>query len=133
MSGRKVRESSSSNVPGVVGLAVFVGVFLALLGFCMLPEAFAAPPRTGQCPQSCEPRKSGALRGRVAVAEDTVSVSVSSISITVLALAPQLMTTAGSWCGTYAPYLWAEQNGGSRLCKLKGNLSWESSIYVPAG
>ena len=44
MSGRKVRESSSSNVPDVVGLAVFVGVFLALLGFCMLPEAFAAPP-----------------------------------------------------------------------------------------
>ena len=134
MSGRKVRESSSSNVPGVVGLAVFVGVFLALLGFCMLPEAFAAPPLNRPVPAVMRATQ---IRG----AEGTGSCGGGyGLGVGLVDLDHGLGAGATTydhggflWCGTYAPYLWAEQNGGSTLCKLKGNLSWESSIYVPGG
>ena len=44
MNGRKIRESGPLDVADIAGLAVFVGVFLVLLRFCVLSEAFAAPP-----------------------------------------------------------------------------------------
>ena len=44
MSGRKVVKTGSLNVTDVIGLAVFLSFFLALLGPGILREALAVPP-----------------------------------------------------------------------------------------
>jgi len=134
MNGRTFRASTFFGVAHVFGLTVFVGVFLALVGFCVLPEAFAAPPLSRPEPVVMSTTQ---IRG----AEGTGSCGGGyGLGVGLVDLDHGLGAGATTydhggflWCETYAPYLWLEQNGGSTLFKLQGEYNWEHSAYIPSG
>ena len=110
MNGRAFRVSIFFDVAHVFGLTVFVGVFLALLGFCVLPEAFAAPPLSRP-----EPVVSGTTQVRGA--EGTGSCGGGyGLGVGLVDLEHGLGAGATTydhggflWCATYTPYLWSDK------------------------
>jgi len=129
----KMSKPESFDVAEAVGSAVFVRVFLALLGVGMLTEAVAAQPATRP-----EPRVVTATQIRGAEGTGRCAGGY-GLGIGLVDLDHGLGAGATTydhggfiWCETYAPFLWSEQNGGSTLCQLKGDYNWESSVYVPA-
>ena len=134
MNGQNVRESAFFDVTGVIGLCVLVGVLVAVLGVCVLPKAFAAPPPSPPEPVVVSTTQ---IRG----AEGTGSCGGGyGLGVGLVDLDHGLGAGATTydhggflWCETYAPYLWSEQNGGSTLCELEGGFNWERSAYVPSG
>jgi len=118
----------------LVELVVALSVFAALSGFGVLSNAFAAPslsrpiplvtqaiqikgaPGTGSCGGGYDP-----------------GVGLVDLDHGFAAGATTYDHGGFIWCETYAPYLWSQQNGTSRLFKLEGDYNWEHSTYIPSG
>jgi len=134
VNGQKVRKSAFFDVTSVIGLRVWVGVLVAVLGVFVLPKAFAAAPPSRPEPVVVSTKQ---IRG----AEGTGSCGGGyGLGVGLVDLDHGLGAGATTydhggflWCETYAPYLWSEQNGGSTLCELEGGFNWERSVYVPSG
>lgn len=133
MNARTVRKSGFFDVTEAFDWAVSSGLFLALLGLDMLPQALGAPS-----PNRREPLVVSATQVRGADGTSSCGGGY-DLGIGLVDLDHGLGAGATTydhggflWCETYAPYLWSERNGGSTLCDLEDQFGWESSLYVPS-
>ncbi len=122
------------NLTGLINLAVFPAVFLAMLGFGALSKMFGAPlpdrpePVVVKAMQIRGPEGTGSCGGGYGLGVGLVDLDHG------LGAGATTYDHGGFlWCETYAPYLWSEQNGGSTLCELEGEFNWERSTYIPSG